>query len=94
MIDKAKAFTVFIYAHHKNLSLMRKFTKKEIIHLGVTRLATSFLTLQSLLDKKQQLRNMMTTMNRITLNGQGAKSEKKHLILLFPMIFGTQSSCV
>ena len=39
---------------------MRKFTKKEIIRPRVTKFATSFLTLQSLLDKKQQLRNMMT----------------------------------
>jgi hypothetical protein len=27
-IDQAKALTIFIYAHHKTLSLMRKFTKK------------------------------------------------------------------
>ena len=59
MIDKAKAFTIFNYAHHKTLALMRKFTKKEIIHPGVTRFATSFLTLKSLL-----------AINRITLNDQ------------------------
>ena len=59
VIDKAKAFTIFIYVHHKTLALMRKFTKKEIVHPGVTRFATSFLTLKSLL-----------AINRITLNGQ------------------------
>ncbi|XP_022880856.1 uncharacterized protein LOC111398153 [Olea europaea var. sylvestris] len=52
VIRKAKSFTIFIYAHHKTLALMRKFTKREIVRPGVTRFATSFLTLQSLLDKK------------------------------------------
>ncbi|XP_073153114.1 uncharacterized protein [Henckelia pumila] len=61
VIKKAKAFTIFIYAHHKTLALMRNFTKREIVRLGTTRFATSFLTLQSLLDKKQELRNMMTS---------------------------------
>ncbi|MGV7388957.1 DUF domain-containing protein, partial [Mycobacterium kansasii] len=28
VIEKAKAFTIFIYAHHKTLALMRKHTKK------------------------------------------------------------------
>ena len=28
LIAKAKALTIFIYAHHKTLSMMRKFTKK------------------------------------------------------------------
>ncbi|CAN6579051.1 unnamed protein product [Malus baccata var. baccata] len=59
VIDKAKAFTIFIYAHHKTLALMRKHTKKrDIIRSGVTRFATSFLTLQSLMDKKKDLKVM------------------------------------
>ena len=38
IVDQAKALTIFIYAHHKTLSLMRKFTKKrDIIRPGVTR---------------------------------------------------------
>jgi hypothetical protein len=58
-IDQAKALTIFIYAHHKTLSLMRKFTKKrDIIRPGVTRFASNFLTLQSLYEKKDQLRIM------------------------------------
>ncbi|CAN6704662.1 unnamed protein product [Malus baccata var. baccata] len=57
VVDKAKAFTIFIYAHHKTLALMRKHTKKrDIIRSGVTRFATSFLTLQSLMDKKKDLK--------------------------------------
>ncbi|KZV47820.1 hypothetical protein F511_31897 [Dorcoceras hygrometricum] len=46
VIDQAKSFTIFIYAHHKTLSLMRSFTKKrDIIRPGVTRFASTFLTL-------------------------------------------------
>ena len=46
MVDKAKTLTIFIYAHHKTLALMRKFTKKkDIVRSGVTSFATAFLTL-------------------------------------------------
>ncbi|XP_052193854.1 uncharacterized protein LOC127802188, partial [Diospyros lotus] len=62
VIDQAKSFTIFIYAHHKTLSLMRSFTKKrDIVRLGVTRFASAFLTLQSLMEKKAQLRAMFTS---------------------------------
>ncbi|XP_022865553.1 uncharacterized protein LOC111385399 [Olea europaea var. sylvestris] len=55
VIRKAKSFTIFIYAHHKTFALRRKFTKREIVRPGVTRFATSFLTLQSLLDKNTRV---------------------------------------
>uniref|UniRef100_K3XSF2 DUF659 domain-containing protein n=1 Tax=Setaria italica TaxID=4555 RepID=K3XSF2_SETIT len=59
IIDQAKAVTIFIYAHHRTLSLMRKYTKKrDIVRPGATRFASSFLTLQSLYEKKDQLRIM------------------------------------
>ncbi|CAN6678154.1 unnamed protein product [Malus baccata var. baccata] len=62
VIDKAKAFTIFIYAHHKTLALMRKHIKKrDIIRPEVTRFATSFLTLQSLMDKKKDLKVMVAS---------------------------------
>ncbi|TXG66725.1 hypothetical protein EZV62_008000 [Acer yangbiense] len=54
-IDLAKTFTIFIYAHYKTLALMRIFTRKrDIVRWGVTRFATSFLTLQSLVEKKDR----------------------------------------
>lgn len=44
-IQAAKKFTIFIYAHHKTLALMRSFTgKRDIVRPGVTRFASSFLT--------------------------------------------------
>jgi len=62
ILEQAKKFTVFIYAHHKTLSLMRHFTKKrDIVRPGVTRFASAFLTLQSLAEKKSQLRQMFTS---------------------------------
>lgn len=62
MLEKAKALTIFIYAHHRTLAIMRKYTKKrDIVRPGVTRFATSFLTLESLKDKKDQLRLMFTS---------------------------------
>ncbi|KAG5528703.1 hypothetical protein RHGRI_029392 [Rhododendron griersonianum] len=61
-IDKAKAFTIFVYAHHNTLAMRRKYTKKrDIVRPGVTRFATSFLTLQSLMEKKQELRAMFSS---------------------------------
>ncbi|GKF53264.1 hypothetical protein Tco_0160174, partial [Tanacetum coccineum] len=60
--DQAKRLTIFIYAHHKTLALMRHFTKKrDIVRPGVTRFASAFLTLQSLAKKKAQLRQMFTS---------------------------------
>jgi len=58
-IDQAKALTILICSHYKTLALMRKFTKKrDIVRPGVTRFASSFLTLQSFYEKKDQLRAM------------------------------------
>ncbi|XP_071735719.1 uncharacterized protein [Rutidosis leptorrhynchoides] len=62
ILDKARKITVFIYSHHRTLALMRQYTKKrDIVRPGVTRFASSFLTLQSLLDKKGQLRQMFAS---------------------------------
>ncbi|GJT70388.1 reverse transcriptase domain-containing protein [Tanacetum coccineum] len=61
-LDQAKRLTIFIYAHHKTLALMRHFTKKrDIVRPGVTRFASAFLTLQSLAKKKAQLRQVFTS---------------------------------
>ncbi|XP_056865143.1 uncharacterized protein LOC108836353 isoform X2 [Raphanus sativus] len=58
IIDQAKALTIFIYAHHKTLSMMRAYIKRDIVRPGATRFATCFLTLQSLYEKKAQLKSM------------------------------------
>ncbi|XP_076956878.1 uncharacterized protein LOC143632191 [Bidens hawaiensis] len=62
IITRTKELTKFIYAHHKTLALMRHFTKKrDIVRPGVMRFASAFLTLQSLADKKAQLKQLFTS---------------------------------
>ncbi|CAA0810129.1 hAT transposon superfamily protein [Striga hermonthica] len=61
-IEQAKALTIFIYAHHKTLAMMRSYTKRrDIVRPGVTRFASSFLSLQSLMEKKTQLKAMFSS---------------------------------
>lgn len=48
-MDKAKALTLLIYTHEKTFAMMRHHTnEKDMVRPGVTRFATTFLTLQSL----------------------------------------------
>ncbi|XP_022883756.1 uncharacterized protein LOC111400579 [Olea europaea var. sylvestris] len=87
VIRKAKSFTIFIYAHHKTLALTRKFTKREIVRPRLTRFATFFLTLQSLLDKKQELRNMMTSNEWDNTKWSKSKKGKEALDIVVPNDF-------
>ncbi|KAK2636431.1 hypothetical protein Ddye_031223 [Dipteronia dyeriana] len=58
-IDSTKAFIIFVYTHHKTLSLMMNFTKRrDIMRSGVIRFASTFLSLESLVDKKDRSRQM------------------------------------
>ena len=60
VIEQAKAFTIFVYGHTRTLDCMRQFTEgKEIVRPGVTRFASTFLTLNSILENKDQLRKMV-----------------------------------
>ncbi|CAN1762559.1 hypothetical protein LINPERHAP1_LOCUS8430 [Linum perenne] len=59
VLDQAKGFTIFIYSHHRTLECMRSFTKKrEIVQPGVSRFASQYLTLHSMMEKKGDLRRM------------------------------------
>ncbi|CAH1437377.1 unnamed protein product [Lactuca virosa] len=59
---KTKKLTIFVYAHHKTLAMMRNYTKKrEIIRPRVTRFVSAFLTVQSLSEKKEQLKHMFSS---------------------------------
>jgi len=60
VIDQAKTFTIFVYGHTRTLECLRYFTEeKEIIRPGVTRFASTFLTLNSIQEKKDHLRKMV-----------------------------------
>ena len=55
-IDLARSITKFIYNHAEVLSLMRWFTgDKELVRPAITRFATSFISLQSLLNSMWDL---------------------------------------
>ncbi|XP_028557074.1 uncharacterized protein LOC110108718 [Dendrobium catenatum] len=75
---RAKKITKFIYNHSWVLSLMRKFSKKEIIRPATTRFATSYLTLQSLMEVRQPLEAMFTSTEWLN-SAWGKKSEGKEI---------------
>ncbi|XP_066353938.1 uncharacterized protein [Miscanthus floridulus] len=77
VIDQAKAFTIFVYGHTRTLECLRHFTEgKEIIRPGVTRFASAFLTLNSMLEKKDQLRKMVVHSRWDTLKDVKSKKGK------------------
>ncbi|XP_059072695.1 uncharacterized protein LOC131873658 [Cryptomeria japonica] len=58
-VEKAKNICKFVYNHAWVLNLMRQYTgQKELARLGITRFATNFITLQSLIRSKATLRRM------------------------------------
>eukprot|EP00253_Pinus_taeda_P003832 PITA_03832 len=58
IVDLSKSITKFIYNHASVLSLMRKFTNKELVHPTITRFATSFISFQSLLNSMWDVKRM------------------------------------
>eukprot|EP00258_Populus_trichocarpa_P032959 XP_024448978.1 uncharacterized protein LOC112326009 [Populus trichocarpa] len=62
VVEHASGITKYIYNHCYPLYLMRKFTRgKEILRPALTRFATNFIALQSILAHKDELRAMMTS---------------------------------
>jgi hypothetical protein len=75
VIEQAKAFTIFVYGHTRTLDCMRHFTEgRKIIRPELTRFASAFLTLTSILEKKDQLKKMVVDSMWDTL--RDAKSKK------------------
>ncbi|XP_057870338.2 uncharacterized protein LOC131076993 [Cryptomeria japonica] len=59
-VEKAKNICKFVYNHAWVLNLMRQYTgQKELARPGITRFATNFITLQSLIRSKVALRCML-----------------------------------
>ncbi|XP_066320723.1 uncharacterized protein [Miscanthus floridulus] len=76
VIDQAKALTIFVYGHTRTLECLRHFTEgREIIRPGVTRFASAFLTLNSILEK-DQLRKMVVHNRWDTLKDVKSKKGK------------------
>ena len=53
MINNARKITNFIYNHGWLLAQMRKYCGGDIVQLGVTRFATNYIAIDSLLKKKK-----------------------------------------
>jgi len=59
ILDDAKLITSFIYNSLKVVNLMKQFTKdKDLLRPGITRLATGFIAIESLLRYEQDLKRM------------------------------------
>lgn len=68
-IEKAKKVTVYIYRHCVLLSMFRKFTEgQELTRAGVTRFATSFLTLKRFHELKTPLRELFASKDWVDSN--------------------------
>eukprot|EP00253_Pinus_taeda_P036589 PITA_36589 len=59
IVDSSRSITKFIYNHTSVLSMMRRFTNnKELVRPAITRFATSFISLQSLLNSMWDVKRM------------------------------------
>ena len=61
VVKIAQTITRFIYNHTWVLSLMRTYTGGKILRPGITRFATNYIALNSLLQKKTALRQMFVS---------------------------------
>ncbi|KAK4421880.1 hypothetical protein Salat_2138600 [Sesamum alatum] len=60
-IDEAKRITSFIYNSDKVVNLMKTYTKdRELLRPGITRFATEYIALESLLRHQMELRQLCT----------------------------------
>ena len=88
VIDQAKAFTIFVYGHTRTLECLRYFTEeKEIIRSGVTRFASTFLTLNSIQEKKDQLRKMVVHSRWDSLKDVKSKKGKDAITIILNPTF-------
>ncbi|XP_028063911.1 uncharacterized protein LOC114267121 [Camellia sinensis] len=70
VIEDGKTITDFIYNSGWVLDLMRKFTGgRELIRPAITRFATNFIAIESIVRYKQQLRDMFIVMSGKILDG-------------------------
>jgi len=81
VVDHASSITKYVYNHCYPLYLIRKFTGwKEIFRPAPTRFATNFITLQSILVYKDNLRAMVTS--RELVSSPYAKDNKGKRFLI------------
>ena len=86
VIEQAKSITKYIYNHSWVLNLMRKNTRNmELVRPAITRFATHFLTLQSLISQEKNLQKMFSCDEWISskwARREDAKETKKKLMIV------------
>jgi hypothetical protein len=88
VVDQAKAFTIFVYGHTRTLECLRHFTEgKEVVRPGVTRFASYFLTLNSMQEKKDQLRKMVVHSRWNSLKDVKSKKGKEATTIILSPTF-------
>ena len=74
-LDQVKMITSFIYNSSKEINLMKVFTKdRDLLCLGITRFATEFISLQSLIRYEGDLKMMSTTNEWCEFNKDRSKN--------------------
>ncbi|KAK9041568.1 hypothetical protein V6N11_016663 [Hibiscus sabdariffa] len=62
VLDQAKQISSFIYNHTWTIDYMKRYTKgAELLRPGITRFATNFIALESIVRSKQALKEMVTS---------------------------------
>ncbi|KAK9008369.1 hypothetical protein V6N11_075267 [Hibiscus sabdariffa] len=62
VLDQAKQISSFIYNHTWTIDYMKRYTKGvELLRPGITRFATNFIALESIVRSKQALKEMVTS---------------------------------
>ncbi|RDX70177.1 hypothetical protein CR513_50604, partial [Mucuna pruriens] len=86
VIQRGIKLVGYIYNHSMALNTMRKFTNKsELVRYGVTRFATTFLTLQRLHKQKVNFRRMFTSDEWVDFRtAKDPKGKKASDIVLMP----------
>ncbi|XP_077249199.1 uncharacterized protein LOC143888647 [Tasmannia lanceolata] len=61
VVDEARSVTNFLYNHGYILSIMRNMCGGDLVRPGLTRFATNYIALQSMLDKKVGLKQLFSS---------------------------------
>jgi hypothetical protein len=77
----------FIYNHSLVLNLMREKLESELVRNGVTRFATTFLTLHRLHQLKAKIRTMFTSQEWLNLNASKEVKGKKAAAIVLQVSF-------
>ncbi|KAL6350597.1 hypothetical protein AAG906_022307 [Vitis piasezkii] len=79
LVRRASKVTIFVYNHVALLSWLRKRKMDEILRLGATRFATTFIALKSLHDHKHDLQALVTS--KFFVDSRYSKDNKSKVVV-------------